>query len=257
MMNGRNSKPAKPQPAVGSRKKPILRPAPDIPVRYPKSLPGKTAPAVSDELLTIVIDLGKGREEHIVVRKDDDPAKLAATFCSKYGLGTEQQRKLCERIAQHMDEAMMEESVSNDAPEIEGGSGEPAAAKERRLKTDQERNKEIDEEMADVGDESTGDIGYNCAKLHKTQEICRLKNVINRNSKKSECVEFVAEDPKIRMLCNNAKVVVEMESEGKEFAKKKVRTPNYIWGSENTKKQGLDANSPERTVLVPPCDRKR
>ncbi len=126
-------------------------------VPVPRPIP-KPAPPVPQELLTIIVDLGKDQEEHIVVMKDSDPARLAAAFCVKHGLSEEQERMLTQKIALHMNEAIMEERVSS-----ESGS-------ETKRQGDDRDDKE--EEMEEVGDECVGDIGRSF--IHPTKPISHL-----------------------------------------------------------------------------------
>jgi len=81
----------------------------------------------NDELLTIIVEIGDGREEAILVYPGDKAEKLAAEFAKKHNLDMKMLDKLTNLIQENIDQAMIDialEENQKDKPteDIQKGS---------------------------------------------------------------------------------------------------------------------------------------
>ena len=60
----------------------------------------------SEELITIIVRIGKGKEETIIIHNKDEAGELANKFASKYNLSEHMKAKLKERIQESINEEL-------------------------------------------------------------------------------------------------------------------------------------------------------
>jgi len=111
----------------------------------------------NEELLTITINLSASQEENIIIHRGDNPQKLASDFCKKYGLKPEQQKKLAQKINQHIAETLCEKTADNQNEIME--------------------KSDSDDDFEDVGEEHTEDLQTKVDLLKRNTEIFKLSNI--------------------------------------------------------------------------------
>ncbi len=100
-----------------------VQPGPLVQSEADKSLaPAPSAVASSEELITIIVDIGDGREESIVVHFGDLAGDLAAEFAKKHGLDLRMQKKLERHVQENIDIAMAEEAQQDISPPRQPGT---------------------------------------------------------------------------------------------------------------------------------------
>ena len=75
-----------------------------------------------EELITIIVEIGEGREESIVVYAGDRAENLAAKFAQNHGLDGKMQEKLTTHIQQNIDQALLD--IALEEEEKNRGKGE-------------------------------------------------------------------------------------------------------------------------------------
>ncbi len=92
--------------------------------------------AQKESLLTVVISLGNGKEDYVVVRRDDKPEELAKAFGTKHRLKAQTIAKLTKHIEKNKDEALQAEKDEKEQDTLRDGlafppgesSAEPASS---------------------------------------------------------------------------------------------------------------------------------
>ncbi len=93
---------------------------------FPQQLPPAVSPVEEEagdrteesgereELVTIIVEIGDGREESIVVYTGDKAEDLARRFAAKHGLGKNMEMRLCENIRRNIAQARSEDLVDKE-----------------------------------------------------------------------------------------------------------------------------------------------
>jgi len=124
-----------------------------------------------ESCFNIAIDMGNSIKDHIIVHKQDIPKELAATFCTKHGLGKEQEEKLAAKISECVDELLFDKYMKNAEEESD------------------ESNSLV------VGDEGIESSRDNFLKLGNTRRVKQLSQITNRRK-----IQYTARMPSMKSL---------------------------------------------------------
>ena len=70
-------------------------------------MPG--SPEQRNEILTLTIEIGEGRNENILICEGDDPYQLAVEFDAKHQIGPQLRDLLAEQIRQNIQQVQIEQ----------------------------------------------------------------------------------------------------------------------------------------------------
>eukprot|EP00826_Nyctotherus_ovalis_P062566 TRINITY_DN9077_c0_g1_i4.p1 TRINITY_DN9077_c0_g1~~TRINITY_DN9077_c0_g1_i4.p1 ORF type:complete len:333 (-),score=69.48 TRINITY_DN9077_c0_g1_i4:726-1724(-) len=137
----------------------------------------------AESCFNVIIDMGNGVEETIVVHKEDIPKELAVTFCAKHGLGKEQEERLTTKISRCIDELLFDKYISEDA-------------NSKGLFTEDELNRSNSQA---VGDEGIEESQENFSRLGQPAKVKQLSQISERGEERHK-IAPTARMPSLREL---------------------------------------------------------